>query len=671
VISEGKGITGSVLLIILIRTFSPCEKVLPFEKVQINLAFCSLIRTFSPCEKVLPFEKVQINLAFCSLIRTFVIVKHLLSIIVLLAALCCCTTEAERRQMRAGLDSINVLNRTDQPFTPDDVRPYIDFFDKEAKAFFTLLSSDSIHNDQLLAHYLLGRAYHEKGDAPMALESYQHAIDHADTTSASCDYKQLSRVYAQMAELFFQQGLYKEQLRNIKLSVEYAWKGKDTISALMNYEQAGFAYDKLGLKDSSIYIIEDVARLYYKFGYPSDAAISLGTIAQILMEKGEYVKAKHYMDLYETESGFFDKEGNIDKGRERFYGVKGYYYFQAGLLDSAEYWYRKELQTGRDYNNQNSGACGLSSVYRQRHLSDSVAKYASYAYAMNDSMYANKATETIERMRSMHNYSRHQEIAKRESERAEEEKDRRERITLLLLVIIALSSFVIYRIYAVKNEKQKLYLQTLDQYEQTHLEVMQLREHADEYNTIINEKAEEIETLKNEVNAQRDVKTKILERENQIKQLRERVKGYEESISEKQTTIETLKNKLNEYQEKRSSNYEQQESTIKESDVYSKLLEKQNKSKLNQKELKECRRLVLENLPEFEDLLLSGQYHLRELDFNVCMLLRFGFKSKEISILLGISQPRVSQICVKVLRVVFEKDSGGATDLTHLLYQLH
>ena len=149
------------------------------------------------------------------------------------------------------------------------------------------------------------------------------------------------------------------------------------------------------------------------------------------------------------------------------------------------------------------------------------------------------------------------------------------------------------------------------------------------------------------------------------------MKGYEESISEKQTTIETLKNKLNEYQEKRSSNYEQQESTIKESDVYSKLLEKQNKSKLNQKELKECRRLVLENLPEFESLLLSGQYHLRELDFNVCMLLRFGFKSKEISILLGISQPRVSQICVKVLRVVFEKDSGGATDLTHLLYQLH
>ena len=140
-------------------------------------------------------------------------IKHYALGIVLLAVLFGCTTEAERRQMRAGLDSINVLNCTDQPFTPDDVRPYVDFFDKEAKAFFTLLSSDSIHNDQLLAHYLLGRAYHEKGDAPMALESYQHAIDHADTTSASCDYRQLSRVYGQMANVFHQQNLPKNGLQ--------------------------------------------------------------------------------------------------------------------------------------------------------------------------------------------------------------------------------------------------------------------------------------------------------------------------------------------------------------------------------------------------------------------------------------------------------------------------
>ena len=38
----------------------------------------------------------------------------------LLLLLMGCTTAGERARMRAGLDSINVLNRTDQPFTKLD-----------------------------------------------------------------------------------------------------------------------------------------------------------------------------------------------------------------------------------------------------------------------------------------------------------------------------------------------------------------------------------------------------------------------------------------------------------------------------------------------------------------------------------------------------------------------
>ena len=47
--------------------------------------------------------------------------KNLIIVFALLLTLVCCTTEAERNRMRSGLDSINVLNRTDQPFTPQDV----------------------------------------------------------------------------------------------------------------------------------------------------------------------------------------------------------------------------------------------------------------------------------------------------------------------------------------------------------------------------------------------------------------------------------------------------------------------------------------------------------------------------------------------------------------------
>jgi tetratricopeptide (TPR) repeat protein len=108
--------------------------------------------------------------------------KKLVALFVLLLTLACCTTEADRTRMRAGLDSINQRNRNDQPFAVQDVEPYVQFFDRHGTP-----------NDRLLAHYLLGRAYHEQGEAPMALECYQKAAECADTTSKDCDYRQLCK----------------------------------------------------------------------------------------------------------------------------------------------------------------------------------------------------------------------------------------------------------------------------------------------------------------------------------------------------------------------------------------------------------------------------------------------------------------------------------------------
>ena len=110
-----------------------------------------------------------------------------------------CTTRQEYTTMRQGLDSINERNRNDEPFTASDVQPYVDYFDRHGEP-----------NDRLLAHYLLGRAYHEQGEAPMALQCYQQAIECADTTASDCDFAQLSRVYAQMGQVFFEQNIYRE-----------------------------------------------------------------------------------------------------------------------------------------------------------------------------------------------------------------------------------------------------------------------------------------------------------------------------------------------------------------------------------------------------------------------------------------------------------------------------
>lgn len=541
--------------------------------------------------------------------------KNLLLVFALLMTMVCCTTEADRNRMRANLDSLNQRNRTDQPFTVQDVKPLVQFFDDHGTA-----------NDRLLAHYLLGRAYYEAGEAPMALECYHDAVDCADTTAIDCDYALLARVYGQIATVFYYQGLYREQLNFERLSVKYAWKGNDTLLALRNYEQISLAYKNLGMPDSAILVIDDVEPKYEQYGYPVNAAIALGLITKTLVEHGEYHKAKSYMDIYESKSGLFDKYGSIAQGREIYYKSKGVYFLHTNKLDSAEYYFRKELRDGKDFNNQNAGAKGLAELYQKLHCPDSVAKYSQYAYAMSDSLYAHKTTQTVERMQAMYDYTRHQKIAIQEKENAANEKAKRQFSIAMLFLVVAVASYIIYRMYAEKKRKQAQYIRNLEELEQTQTEVLQLRAHAEE---------------------------------------------YEELIAKKEELLEEQNAKLQEQRKESLQDHAASDRHIKASDIYQVLQKKQFGQKLTVQELRDCRKLVLEALPEFNNLLLSKQYKISVRDFDVCMLFRLGFRSKEISNMLDITQGRVSQICSKLLRDVFKKDYGGMSELIEILHDLY
>ena len=540
--------------------------------------------------------------------------KHLLSVIAVLLAFACCTTEADRNRMRAELDSINQRNRNDQPFTAADVQPYVNFFDDHGTP-----------NDRLLAHYLLGRAYHDHGEAPMALQCYQDALDYADTLSGDCDYVQLSRVFGQMAQIFYEQGLYRQHIQCEKKSIKFAWLGNDTLAALMSNEQEFLSYYELGIIDSAIIVIEEVAHKYNQYGRSVNSAISLGLAIPLLIDKREFPKAKHYMNLYESYSGRFDSHGNIEAGREIYYKTKGLYFLYTENLDSAEYYFRKELRNGSDLGNQNSAANGLALLYHKIHKPDSAAKYAIYAYTMLDSVYAQRSTKEVERMQALYDYTRHQEIARREQERASSEKSKRQLSITILFVVTLLAIYIIRKMYLDRKRRQVQYIQNLEQLEQTQSELLQLRSHAEEYNELI---------------------------------------AIKESLYEEQNVI------LQEQRKKNLLDHAEIDKRILESDICNKIL-KNTCKKLTVEELRECRKFVLENLPEFNNLLLSKQYKINNNDFNVCVLFRLGIKSKEVSNLLGLSQGRISQICTKLLLSIFKIDKGGATELIEKLNELY
>ena len=522
--------------------------------------------------------------------------------VMVLVILTCCTTRGKYESMRRGLDSINQCNRSDLSFSVQDVKPYVNFFDKHGKP-----------NDQLLAHYLLGRAYYESHEAPMALQCYHEAIECVDTTQKDCDYNQLSRVYGQMAQIFYDQGLYRQQLTYGKQAEKCAWMGKDTLAALMFYEQSYFAYDKLGITDSASHVRDNVASKYEKYGYPSNAAIVLSYSFSNLIRNQEYSKAKHYMSIYESKSGLFDSCGNIARGHEIYYKVLGYYYIGIGEMDSAEYFFRKELRDSKTLINQHAAAKGLSILYQSTHQLDSAAKYYQYAYNMLDSIFAQKTTKEVERIQSMYNYARYQEEAYKEKEKATQ-ANRKLLVCFIILLVISLIASWLY--IARKNVIENL-KQMSSELTSTREELAILQQ-----NSFSN-------------------KNTITEKETRIKQLEQKLGKYGKLVyfgAEKAENDLLLSSK---YQIIRSMAYKGQ--TFQENDWII------------------IQQLICEYFPGFDDFLHS-KLKIESVEYKVSMLLRMHLKAGEIANVLSVTPPYISKISTAILANLFNK-RGSSKDL--------
>lgn len=528
--------------------------------------------------------------------------KRLITYIIVLLVLGSCIGGGKYTAMRKGLDSINMFNRNGQPFTIADVEPYVRFFDNHGTP-----------NDQLLAHYLLGRAYYDHGEAPMAMKYYQEATELADTTNADCDYAQLSRVYAQMARVFYDQGLYRHDLYHVQKAERYAWLGADTLAALKNYEQRGTTYARMGHTDSLIFVIKEVVKKYERYGYPTDAVIALGPLIDVLVKRGEYTEAKNIIDNYESKSGRFDSLGNIESGREIYYRLKGLYYLHTNHLDSAEYYFRKELRDGKDFNNQDAGAKGLAELYQKLNKPDSVVKYYQYAYAMNDSLHTNRTAKDVERIKAMYDYSRYQETAHQESEKAILANKRLFVCLFVLLVIILLTSWLFFARKEIETNYKKA-IQELG---------------------TINAENEEL---------RKDALTNMLQ------------------ITENEKRISQLKKKLGRYGKLVYFGSEKIENDLMLSPNYQRIKEIAYRGKtIQESEWNIIRQLINEYFPECDDFLKS-KLEVNSVEHQVCSLLRLHFKTGEIANMLNVTPPYISKVSTEIMKNLFKK-KGSSKEL--------
>ena len=105
-------------------------------------------------------------------------------------------------------------------------------------------------------------------------------------------------------------------------------------------------YYLLNEKDSILKIINETYLSLKQLGEDKEAADALVASIYLYIERGELDRARHAMEIFEQESGLFDKDGNIARGREAYYNTKGYYELAINNTASAERYFRKAIEYG-------------------------------------------------------------------------------------------------------------------------------------------------------------------------------------------------------------------------------------------------------------------------------------------------------------------------------------
>ena len=537
-------------------------------------------------------------------------------------------TEFNRHfRMQYQLHRQNAVNKTSDKFTSDSLcQVLVSYFDRHGTV-----------NERVLAHYLLGRAYTDMGEAPMAINSYQDAISAADTTATDFNYRTLSNVYAQMADLFHYQLLLTNEIETREKASHYAFRANQPLWGIYNQDVSAGAYILLNKKDSAEIILKSTLEQYREHGYTQRALFSSKVLMHLYtIPPQRLTEAKALMDQFEAESELFDEHHELPPSQRQYYKYKGRYYEGINMLDSAEYYYRKIYYPNMDYVSQDPMYSGLLSVFTKRHQADSIAKYAQLYCMANDSSIALKDRDVVAQMSAIYNYSRLQKEAHKNEVKAYK--------TLLGLIIaivlIAFVSAIAFLLWRKNQQKIKqLKMELADatvEYEENLNKLQQLEFNQKEVISAFHQRLSESQGELAQINQEyEDEKANLLE-ENKALQIRIEQLQQEKSISKHLAVAASFA----------------QESIVKRIREIS----RKPLSPVTEEEWKELTNVFANSYPElYCDLCL---YCNTPQNIRVCILTILGVGNNEQANMLDITSPRVSNTKSALNKTLFNETSS-------------
>lgn len=510
---------------------------------------------------------------------------------------------SQSQKMRYELLRHKAMNKACITFKSDSVmKEVVDYYDHHGSA-----------NERMLANYVLGCVYRDMHETPMALEYYNKATEQADTTAADCDYGTLYRVYSQMGFLFSKQYLPYQLLDAFGKAVKYAYLAKDTLNAIINYQNRENAYSYLGNKDSVIAINLHAATMFKQIGNNYAAAIAFGCNYNYYVEKEDTLNAlktfKAYFSTgYEGNSGYEDSKAYV-------LCQKGTYYMFTAQLDSAYNNLQQSLRLCKSYSIKAATTKALAQYYAKVNQPAMAMKYALQSSEYNDSDLIEARKTQLQQVQAMYDYSRNQEVAKRAEQKAKRSMQMNYMIVLACIMLFLLLSYIYRKQLALK--KKKIAVSKL-LYEDSLLKLKRLQ----------------------------DEKAKLVsENDNKLAQI----------ITEKEKTINKLKAEINDIQEKYSlSSMSDVELALMDSSIYKKIkfIEVHPKKNMSEEDWKELADTVEKAIPNFIPRLKNK---LSDKDYQICLLIRLGFSTSLIARLLDLSVAAISKSRKTMLKKICGK----------------
>ena len=339
-------------------------------------------------------------------------------------------TDVKRRQMEQVIIEADSMNRNYVPMTSDSLLTIAcDFYDRHGTP-----------NERMKAHYLLGCAYRDMGEAPHALDEYHAASDCADTTAQDCDYRTLATVYGQMGELFYWQDLIQNALWAYDMGCHNAMKSRDTLLSIVFYEQKAKCYYDMGMPDSMEIVNRETHKLYLQYGDTLSANTTVESLFYLAIERKNFSKAAGYIDIFEHHSLIAKDTLHYQESWGTFKIHKGLYYLGVHKPDSAVFYFHGGLGLTHNPYNHLMAYEGLYETYKELDIKDSIVKYAEMSIRTNDSTVNTHIADQMQRVQALYNYNRF----RMKSDRLSMEADKaQQKIAILSLILMVFASITI------------------------------------------------------------------------------------------------------------------------------------------------------------------------------------------------------------------------------------